>query len=117
MERSDRPSFVDWLMGSKQELQDLIGEAENAQWHHLPPGTVEREHYDRLVQLEARLDYKIQISPKNVAAEQSPTKADYVAQVSTGRRLPSSRGGECDGSESTGADGGQPGPDDHEDSR
>ncbi len=36
-------------------LRDMIAEAENAGMHHCPIGTVEREHYDRLIDQEAVL--------------------------------------------------------------
>ena len=32
-----------------QQLQEAIREAENQGWHHCPPGSLEGDHYDRLV--------------------------------------------------------------------
>ena len=37
-----------------QDLRDMIAAAENEGWHHQPIGTIERQHYDRLVESERR---------------------------------------------------------------
>ena len=42
---AERPSALELL-------REMIASAENLQWHHCPAGTVERDKYDKYVQLE-----------------------------------------------------------------
>ena len=43
------------VMPMLEELRTAIAEAENLGWHHQPNGTLERDHYDLLVDKEERL--------------------------------------------------------------
>ena len=42
-----------------EELVDAIGDAENAGWHHLPPGDVRAAHYRRLGTWALALDERV----------------------------------------------------------
>ena len=43
-ENGEVPQQLDLL----QRAQDMLYEAEQLEWHHCPPGTIEGDHYSKL---------------------------------------------------------------------
>ena len=95
MERQRQP-YLEEL----EELRDMIREVENLEFHHCAPGTPERLHYDRLVELEVKLDGQVKRHP------QYPPSVRAAAQIPLGR--PSERGVR-DSSGGSDVDSGSPG--------
>ena len=116
MERSDHPYAVR-LHEQLEELQEMVRELENLQFHHCPVGSVENVHYEKVVRMEARFDDQIKKLPQNFDAAQAPAQADDVAQVPLGGRESSSGRWERDSSEPPWVDRGQPGENDPEGGR
>ncbi len=61
-----RPTLEGVLEQQQLNLQEMIREAENAEWHHCAEGTVERMHYDRLVRAEEIVDAQRTRLPQRV---------------------------------------------------
>jgi len=51
-----RPTANSVLLAWQELLQESIRAAENCGWHHLPDGTVEGDHYMRLVRMEESIN-------------------------------------------------------------
>ena len=51
-----RPTATSVLLAWQELLQESIRAAENCGWHHLPDGSVEGDHYMRLVRMEEMID-------------------------------------------------------------
>ena len=108
MERSDRP-YAAKLMLLREELREATMELENLGFHHCEPGTIEYEHYQRIVWMELAIDHQIAKTPTVISAGQDPAPTNYVAEVQDFQRQPGSGGGIGDGRQPLRGVDGEPG--------
>ena len=114
-----------FLIDLYEQLQEALREAEDVQWHHLPTGTPEWAHYNRIYtwldEVGARLEHYVKVKASSNAKRwradiESPKAIDGMVQQHRYRSLDVGRSGNSQPDAESGVrrtEGGDPDPDDH----
>ncbi len=69
-----------WLINMQQYLTEMLREAENEGWHHVPDTTVEGRHYAHIVRILEALDAQISWLPTTVKLNEAREAPDGMGR-------------------------------------